>query len=181
MYSRSLYEPVHRRGHRGFALAALCVGLLTGCSGNSETSFTFLNTPANGRPETCPDDAIDPGGPGGGPMAPRCSYDDAAASMVQLRGSVLLEAGGAGEIARPAEGMRVTVERSGDQVGKTVSDAQGGFTVSLATGPGTYVLRVVAEETGEVLAERTAIVPEGASGVSGLDLLLPLDPALRSP
>ncbi len=84
------------RRARRFALLALWgltgVGLLTGCAGREGGSnFNFLTTPAYGRPDTCPDDAVDPGGPGGGPMAARCSYANASGEMMQLRGSVLLE------------------------------------------------------------------------------------------
>lgn len=158
----------------------LVVGLLTACSGASkETNFSFLSSPAQGRPATCPDDAVDPGGPGGGPMAPKCSYDNAKSGLVQLRGSVLLQ-GADGTRHAPAEGMRVTVHRDGgDSIGRTVSDAQGRFSVSLSTGPGSYRLRAVAEESGEVLAERPFVIVEGARSVDGLDLLLTVDPALR--
>ena len=161
----------------------LWVGLLTSCAGSKETSFNFLASPANGRPDTCPDDAVDPGGPGGGPMAPRCSYSDASAGMVQLRGTVLLQ-GADGTQNAPAEGMRVTIHRDGagpvgEQIGRTMSDAQGRFSVSLSVGSGAYRLRAVAEDTGEVLAERPFVIPEGARRVDDLDVILPVDPALR--
>ncbi len=172
------------RRARRFALLALWgltgVGLLTGCAGREGGSnFNFLTTPAYGRPDTCPDDAVDPGGPGGGPMAARCSYANASGEMMQLRGSVLLEVSGSG-IPRPAEGMRVIVsDDAGKQVGRTTSDAQGRFTVGLSQPPGAYVLRVVATDTGAVLTERSVVVPEGARTVNDLDLVLPLDPTLR--
>lgn len=114
-------------------------------------------------------------------MAPRCSYDDATPGMVQLRGTVLLQ-GEDGTLNRPAEGMRVTVHRDGGdekQIGRTVSDAQGRFSVSLSTGPGSYRLRAVAEESGEVLVERPFVILEGARRVDDLDMILQVDPALR--
>ena len=116
-------------------------------------------------------------------MGPRCSYDDASKFMVQLRGTVLLQ-GEDGTKHAPAEGMRVTVHRdgtgqAGDQIGRTMSDAQGRFSVSLSAGPGTYRLRAVAEDTGDVLVERPFVIPEGARAVDGLEVLLPVDPALR--
>lgn len=143
--------------------------------------MTFLNQPADGRPETCPDDAVDPGGPGGGPMAGRCSYRNTGDSgMVQLRGSVLLEGAG-DQMARGAEGMRVIVldARGKETVGRTLSDAQGRFTVSVSVPPGQYVLRAVAEESEEVLAERTFIIADQATTLSELDLILTLDPSLQ--
>lgn len=164
---------------RGFAGGAAVLCLAAGCGGSKkEHSFSFLSTPAQGRPSSCPDDAVDPGGPGGGPMAPRCSYEGVATG-VQLRGTVLL-AGEDETLHRPAEGMRVTVHgEDGAQVGRTRSDAQGQFSVSVNLGPGSYTLRAVAEETGEVLVERPFVIPEGATRVAGLEILLPLDPALR--
>lgn len=112
-------------------------------------------------------------------MAPRCSYDDATPGLVQLRGTVMLQ-GEDGTQNSPAEGMRVTVHRDGgDQIGRTVSDAQGRFSVSLSTGPGSYRLRVVAEDTAEVLVERPFVIPEGALRVDDLDMILRVDPALR--
>jgi len=112
-------------------------------------------------------------------MAPRCSYDDASPGMVQLRGTVLLQ-GADGTQHVVAEGMRVTVHRSGgEQIGRTRSDAQGRFSVSLSTGPGSYLLRAVAEDTGEMLVQRPFTIPEGARNVGGLEILLPVDPALR--
>lgn len=112
-------------------------------------------------------------------MAPRCSYDDATPGLVQLRGTVMLQ-GEDGTQNSPAEGMRVTVHRDGgDQIGRTVSDAQGRFSVSLSTGPGSYRLRVVAEDTAEVLVERPFVIPEGALQVDDLDMILRVDPALR--
>lgn len=112
-------------------------------------------------------------------MAPRCSYDDATPGMVQLRGTVLLQ-GEDGTQNAPAEGMRVTVHRDGgEQIGRAVSDAQGRFSVSLSTGPGSYRLRAVTEETGEVLVERPFVILEGARRVDDLDMILRVDPALR--
>ena len=112
-------------------------------------------------------------------MAPKCSYDNAQSGLVQLKGSVLLQ-GEDGTQHTPAEGMRVTVQRDGgDAVGRTLSDAQGRFSVSLSTGPGSYRLRAIAEESGEVLAERPFVIVEGARSMNGLDLLLTVDPALR--
>lgn len=158
-----------------------CVGLLTACSGNKETSFNFLSSPAEGSTVNCPEGAVDPGGPGGGPMAPRCSYSDATPGMVQLRGSVLLQDPD-GTAHAPAEGMRVTVHRDdGEQIGRTMSDAQGRYSVSLSTGAGSYRLKAVTVDTGEVLVERPFAIPEGARNVDGLDMVLPLDPALAAP
>lgn len=143
--------------------------------------MTFLSQPANGRPQTCPDDAVDPGGAGGGPMGARCSYRTTGNSgLVQLRGSVLLEGAG-DQMARGAEGMRVTVHDASGKasIGRTLSDAQGHFTVSVSVEPGQYLLRVVSEETDEVLAERTFVVTDQGTVLTGLDLTLPLDPSLQ--
>ncbi len=165
------------------ARALLLAGLLGGCSKARDSNFSFLSSPADGTPTSCPDDAVDPGGPGGGPMAPRCSYENKKTGMVQLRGTVLLEGAGSPDV--PAEGMRVTVHRDdggaqvGRQIGRTLSDPQGRFSVSLSTGPGAYRLRAVAEDTGAVLAERPFVIPQGATTVGGLDIVLPVDPALR--
>ena len=116
-------------------------------------------------------------------MAPRCSFGDASPGMVQLRGTVRLQ-GADGTQNAPAEGMRVTIHRDGGgsvgkQIGRAMSDAQGRFSVSLSVGPGSYRLRAVAEDTGEVLAERPFFIPEGAGTVEDLDVTLPVDPALR--
>ncbi len=113
-------------------------------------------------------------------MAADCSYDSGKSSLVQLRGTVLLE--GSGTAGAPAEGMRVTVHQDdlrATQIGRTRSDPQGRFSVSLSTGPGSYRLRAVAEDTGAVLAERPFVISEGATSVGGLDLVLSVDPALR--
>ena len=171
-----------RRGARVAAVVALMFAG-NGCDRSSPRMEFLSATPADGRPETCPDDAVDPGGPGGGPMAARCSYDPGSdAHLVQLRGSVLLE-GGEGEMPVPAEGMRVEIRRddtaNGKVVGRSVTDAQGGFSVSLKGPPGAYNVRTISEETGETLAQRRFVVSENGRAVSGLDLLLPLDPALR--
>lgn len=181
-------QPLPPPGPARFSIRSQCgrvartlavAGLLTGCSGNNKTSFNFLNSPADGTPITCPEDAVDTGGPGGGAMGPQCSYNDTTPGLVQLRGTVLLQ-GEDGTQNNPAEGMRVTVHRDGgEQIGRTVSDAQGRFSVSLSTGPGSYRLRAVAEETGEVLVERPFVILEGAHRVDDLDMILQVDPALR--
>ena len=51
--------------------------------------------------------------------------------------------------------------------------------MSLSVGAGSYRLRAVSEDSGEVLAERPFVIPEGARRVDELDMILPVDPALR--
>ena len=165
----------------GGALAALC-GTSLGCNASSgnKPRLSFPTSPAVGRPSTCPDDAVDPGGigPGPGPMDVRCSYDDAAGGdLVQLRGQVLLEPD-PGMIPEPVPEVTLTVHRGGTVVGRATTDAQGSYSVSLNLAPGEYELRLVAEDTGELLARRTVNVPDGATSMAGLDLILRMDPVL---
>jgi hypothetical protein len=166
----------------GAALAALCV-TSPGCrrSGGNRPRLSFPTSPAAGRPSTCPEDAVDPGGmaPGLGPMDVRCSYDDAAGGgLVQLRGQVLLEPD-PGTLPEPVAEVTLTVHRNGSVVGRATTDAQGTYSVSLNLKPGEYELRVVTKDTGEVLATRRVNVPDGATNMAGLDLIVTMDPRLR--
>jgi hypothetical protein len=168
-----------------WALVALCTACTA--SGSSGPRMTFPHQPAVGRPSTCPDDAVDPGsmGPGVGPLDVRCSYDDTTAGpLVQLRGKVLLE-GDAGAMPESLAEAVVTIhdarKANAPALGRATTDSQGAYSMSLSLPAGSYELRVSAPETTEVLATRRIEVPDGASNMSGVDLILQMDPRLRAP
>jgi hypothetical protein len=118
-------------------------------------------------------------------MDVRCSYEDAGRGpLVQLRGKVLLEAD-AGAMPEPVTETMLTIHRAdtpnAPALGRATTDAQGSYSVSLVLQPGAYELRVVVPDTAEVLATRRIEVPEGATNMAGVDLILRLDPRLRGP
>ena len=174
------------RAVRRWALVALCSTACAASKG-SGPRLTFVDRPATGRPATCPDNAVDPGGvgPGPGPMDMRCAYDDTTAGpLVQLRGKVLLEAD-RGAMPEPVGEATLTLhdasKAKAPALGRATTDSQGAYSMSLSLPPGAYELRVSAPETGEVLATRRIEVTDGAANMAGVDLILQIDPRLRAP
>lgn len=159
----------------------LALAMLSACASKRRPHrAAFATQPAVGRPDTCPDHPIDPVGDGTpGPMDVRCSYRGAAGGqLVQLRGSVVGE--DSGLLPLPLGETRVTVRAADGPaiLGSTVTNSQGGFTMSLVLIPGPYVLQVDGQGA-EPLATRPIEVTEGKRSLTDLSLFVPLDPRLR--
>lgn len=163
--------------------ALACVALA--CAGGREHRSVFVTTPASGRPETCPDGAVDPSAGymrGASAMSARCSYEDVAGGgLVQIRGKVLLESA-PGQSPQPVADQVITVHRKSDgkQLGRSRTDRQGAYSVSLVASGEPLEIRVVADGTRQVLSTRLLNVPARTRRVAGIDLLLPIDARLRA-
>jgi hypothetical protein len=124
-------------------------------------------------------------------MDAKCSYADAlGGEVVFVTGSVLGE-GEAGGLPTGLEAMLVelvpieaTPQGPGIATGPVAAtaktDAQGTFSVSAVLRPGAYEVRVRAPPGPTVLA-RGALDVAGPGPTERLHILVPADPALRSP
>lgn len=158
------------------------LGLVFACGTSRSHRAAWALEPEAGRPDTCPEHPVDPGGVDGGPgpMDVRCSYRGAAGGqLIQVRGRVHGETETV--LPEPLADVEVSIRRVGDVavLGRARTDMQGGFSLSVVLRPGTY--RLVASSVDVVLVERVMDVKEGVRTMSDLDLFVPLDPRLRSP
>lgn len=153
---------------RWVAVAAWCVGGLVsafaaGCVRSQ--GMELANTPAYGRPPTCPESPaqfIQPGTSNLDPFSPdavRCSYEPPGTSVpAQLRGSVQLP----GPASAPAlgagvEGVRVALY--GEGASESTFEGTAPLGRARTDASGSYFLTAPIEEAGEYL-----LVVHGAAG-----------------
>lgn len=103
-----------------------------------------------GRPDACPDDAVDVSGVVGGPTDLRCSYSDAMGPPItRIRGRVLVE-GPPGSPGESPGRIDVVVHQAPDAIGgplgkevaRASTDPQGAFSVGTKLPSGDYVVAV---------------------------------------
>jgi len=168
-----------------FALL-LCVPA-AGCKGGG---VNLVRTPAVGRADTCPDDAVaidERYGPG--PNEVRCSYSDAMGQGVTtMSGQVRAEDGGIGVgmgglvVSVHAASGPPNPDAPGPALATTTTDAQGSFHFSAVLGPGDYLLVARDEKAPGALAFRTLTLDAGTRReLSDLLLWVPTDERLSSP
>ncbi|MBL4689537.1 MAG: hypothetical protein JKY37_33425 [Nannocystaceae bacterium] len=106
-----------------------------------------MSQAAHGRPDTCPDGAVDPFGDGTpAPDDARCSYQAPGGSLVELRGQVTTASDGA-HPGEPVDGVEVVVfvvveggRGVRREVARTRADAQGSFSIAAMLRPGRYTV-----------------------------------------
>lgn len=154
-------------------LAPACAS--KGNSGVRRARPQFVGQAASGRPDTCPEGAVDPFGDGTpGPDDLRCSYRDVpGGSVVKVRGQVITEPEG----AAPGQGIadaEVVITGSTDGgppkvLAKTTTDAQGSFSLGVMLPPGRYAVALA----GRPATARTLEVAGSGDDQDGLVLIVP--------
>lgn len=155
-------------------LAGLMVLTGPGCRARERrpAKVPFATQAAYGRPDTCPEDAVDVYGDGTpGPDDLRCSYSDGTGSMLtRVHGRVQLEGppGSSGESpGRVRVGLhrapKVAGEVMGPELAHVVTEPQGTFTLGAMLRPGEMMLVITDPESGESLAQQRVMVG-GAAG-----------------
>ncbi|MCX4243170.1 hypothetical protein [Paraliomyxa miuraensis] len=178
----------HRSAAVTMALVALLGSAVIGSVGCGPRDGAQRRTPfatqiAYGRPETCPEGAVDPHGDGTpSPMDLRCSYDDGTGSIpTRIRGRVSLE-GSPGTVGRSPGRVEVVVHEApkaidgpiGGRVAHASTDPQGVFVVSAMLRSGEYVLVVRTPGQARPLVEQR-ITLGGPAGhrIEGIQLVVP--------
>lgn len=162
------------------ALALIVLGcLLVGaCRGKGRSrrpaDFTWLRTPAAGRPSTCPEDAVDFGDGVPTTHAQRCSFADAERDLVHVRGKVIQEVPGA--LARGLAEVDVVFVRiladgtDGPPLARATTDAQGAFSLKLDAKPGEYAI------VAGLARAPVEVVKKGPRTFADVMLLVPATP-----
>lgn len=176
---------------RGWALVALV--LMAASSGGCRSrgggpGMRMARQPAAGRPEVCPDDAVDPYGDGTpSPMDLRCSYADTTAGVLtRIRGRVLVEGPPGSPGGSPGRTKVIVYEAPraidgppGRAVAHATTDPQGAFTLGSMLPAGEYLL-VVPDDDGGRPRVSQRITVSGATGRHLDDVRLyiprPIDP-----
>ncbi|MCA9652526.1 MAG: hypothetical protein H6712_20925 [Myxococcales bacterium] len=127
-----------------------------------EPRMRYAGQVAYGRPDTCPDDDVDPNPDSmPGPMDLRCSYADTTGGPItRVRGRVLLE-GPPGSPGDPPGRTEVIVHEAppaiggplGREVARATTDPQGAFSIGATLRAGEYEV-VVPGAGGRTLARR---------------------------
>lgn len=175
------------------ALLALLGGVLAVPACRTRTSgprVWVVRQPAVGRPDACPEDAVDPRGDGTpGPMDLRCSYQDGAGGIpTRVQGRVLREGppGSPGESPGRTEVIVYEAPRAidgppGRAVAKVTTDPQGAFSVGAMMAPGEYLVVVPADAARAPLASRRiAVGGEAGHRLDDIRLVIPrpMDPVM---
>ncbi len=169
------------------ALAGLaCVSVATsGCAERKPkpTRAPFASQVAYGRPDACPEDAVDPYGDGTpSPMDLRCSYSDGTGGIItQVRGRVLLEGAPGSPGDSPGrldvvmhEAPRALDGPLGPEVGRASTDPQGAFTLGVKLRAGEFVLVVPGAAGGRPrVQQRIEIGGEAGHRLEGVRLVIP--------
>ncbi|MCA9712482.1 MAG: hypothetical protein KDK70_42025, partial [Myxococcales bacterium] len=175
--------PRVRRSRALLALVVLALAVPACKKRAAGPRLRMVTQPAAGRPDACPDDAVDPYGDGTpGPMDLRCSYADTTGGVLtRVQGRVLLEGppGSPGESPGRTEVIVVEAPRAvdgplGRAVAEATTDPQGAFSVGAMLAPGEYVVLVPGRADGGPLAQRRITVG-GAQGhhLEGVRLVIP--------
>lgn len=170
-----------------WALLAL-VGMALGVPGcrkreGAPTRVPFATQVAHGRPDTCPEDAVDPYGDGTpSPMDLRCSYADGTGGVLtRVHGRVMREGppGSPGESPGRLEVVMHEAPRAldgplGAEVAHASTDPQGAFTVGVMLRRGEYVLVVPAAAGGRPRAQqRIRVGGEAGHRIDDVRLVIP--------
>lgn len=150
--------------------------------------MVLVDQPAAGRPQTCPENAVDPmGEQRPGPLDAACSFSDfAGGPLVRIEGKVLAE--GDGPLPSPLPDTVVSVHRVeadgvpprlGPRLARLVTDAQGGFSLSAMLAPGPYVA-VIATAHGPPVQRRFELAP-GERSIRDLRIIVAPDAAFDEP
>lgn len=160
------------------ALVVLACLLVGACRGKGKTrrpaDFTWLRTPAAGRPSTCPEDAVDFGDGVPTTHAQRCSFADAERDLVHVRGKVIQEV--PGSLARGLAEVEVVVVRiredgsDGPALARATTDAQGAFSLKLEAKPGEYAV------VAGLARAPVAVAKKGPRTFTDVMLLVPATP-----
>ncbi|MCH9680071.1 MAG: carboxypeptidase-like regulatory domain-containing protein [Deltaproteobacteria bacterium] len=158
--------------------------LCSGCRGRSKgPPLQLVRTPAAGRPDVCPDDAVDPhGDTTPSAMHLRCSYADAAGGTpTRVKGRVSVE-GAPGSLGDSPGRIAVVVHQApravdgppGPKVAEATTDPQGTFSIGALLRPGEYVV-VVADVPGRGPPVQRRITVGGEAGhtLSDVQLVIP--------
>lgn len=167
---------VRRCGIRGPSLALFALGgpslalllgvwgIAAGCRPRAPgpKRVPFATQVAYGRPDACPEDAVDPYGDGTpSPMDLRCSYADGTGSVLtRVRGRVSIE-GADGTLGAAPGRIEVVLHEApkqldgplGRRVAHATSDPQGVFSLGAMLRGGQYVL-VVSDDGGAPLVQQ---------------------------
>ena len=185
--------PRPRRGRRSptrrsVLFGAVSVLLAPACANNNRSNRArrlrpkFVGRAASGRPDTCPEGAVDPFGDGTpGPDDLRCSYRDVpGGSVVEIRGQVITEPDGAAPgrgVADTEVVITGTVDGGPPKVlARTTTDAQGSFSLAAMLPPGRYALALA----GRPATARTLEVQGNGDDPDDLVLIVP-KPVAESP
>jgi hypothetical protein len=127
----------------------------------------FATQVAYGRPDACPEDAVDPYGDGTpSPMDLRCSYTDGTgAVLTRVHGRVLFE-GPPGSPGESAGRVTVVLHRApralgqplGPELARVVTEPQGTFTLGAMLRAGELVLVVADPDGGPPLLQQRIVV-----------------------
>lgn len=179
-----------RAAARRVGLVGLLAVACTGVRANSHVRYP--RQAAYGKTTTCPDVRMMPLRDGAvSTDAARCSYADFNGSAVtHLAGKVLAE-GGPGSPGTGVAEVQITVHKvagrafqvaaPGPAIARSTTDAQGNYSVRGVFEPGDLAI-LVSEPTGEPLAARVVRVEKNAVGsLTGLMVVIPLDPTLKPP
>jgi hypothetical protein len=176
-------------------LVGLLLGLPVGlgaCKGvRANSHVRYPREVSYGGTSTCPDVRMPPLRDGNvSTDAARCSYSDFNGSKVtHLAGKVVAEVGpaspgtGVAEVqvtVHRVQGRAFAIEAPGPALARSVTDAQGNYSVRGVFEPGDVAI-LVSESTGAPLATRIVRVDKSAVGsLKGLLVVIPLDAALAA-
>ncbi len=147
--------------------------------------MNFVRTPAAGRPDVCPDDAVDPYGDGTpSPMDLRCSYaDSTGGTLTRVQGRVLVEAG-PGALGNSPGRVTVVIHEApraidgppGRKVAEATTDPQGAFSVGAMMRPGEYLVVVTdLPGRGGPVQQRVTVGRDAGHRLSEVRLVIPRD------
>ncbi|MCA9695117.1 MAG: carboxypeptidase regulatory-like domain-containing protein [Myxococcales bacterium] len=152
---------------------------------------------AHGAPSTCPENKFPPLGDTSekhiiSPDLAKCTYTDAlGASVLRVSGKVLTASDAPGDPGTGVPDVIVTVHRvdnhvvvtdPGPRIAKSITTAQGNYSISSPFTPGRYLLIVHDRQTDAVLAHR--ILEIAGSDIEPKDdfhITIPVDPSLQAP